>query len=105
MHQPWRTLAVVINKCLLGTSTSNDRLGKSRIDILWGMFYRENVDYPELNWEDFAFQINYRKLKKGIRENVPYPSSGKGLRGKKTADTPEAIVDVSEELDSEPARK
>ncbi|GJT56759.1 hypothetical protein Tco_0991813 [Tanacetum coccineum] len=73
MHQPWRTLAVVINKCLLGKSASNDRLGKSRIDILWGMFYRENVDYLELNWEDFAFQINYRKLKKGIHENVRYP--------------------------------
>ncbi|GJT22644.1 hypothetical protein Tco_0892581 [Tanacetum coccineum] len=30
---------------------------------------------------------------------------GKGLQGKKTADTPKAIVDVSEESDSKPARK
>ncbi|GJR63886.1 putative reverse transcriptase domain-containing protein [Tanacetum coccineum] len=55
MHQPWRTLAAIINKCLSGKTGSNDRLRKSRIDILWGMFYRENVDYPELIWEDFAF--------------------------------------------------
>ncbi|GJX46155.1 hypothetical protein Tco_0271345 [Tanacetum coccineum] len=48
MHQPWRTLAAIINKCLYGKAASNDRLRKSRIDILWGMFYRENVDYPEL---------------------------------------------------------
>ncbi|GJR37898.1 hypothetical protein Tco_1213582 [Tanacetum coccineum] len=48
MHQPWRTLAAIINKCLFGKTGSNDRLRKSRIDILWGMFYRENVDYPEL---------------------------------------------------------
>ncbi|GJZ18311.1 hypothetical protein Tco_0554434 [Tanacetum coccineum] len=34
-------------------------LRKSRINILWGMFYRENFDYPELIWEDFAFQIDY----------------------------------------------
>ncbi|GJV98914.1 hypothetical protein Tco_1554166 [Tanacetum coccineum] len=48
MHQPWRTLAAIINKCLSGKAASNNRLRKSRIDILWGMFYRENVDYPKL---------------------------------------------------------
>ncbi|GJW38115.1 retrovirus-related pol polyprotein from transposon TNT 1-94 [Tanacetum coccineum] len=48
MHQPWKTLATIINKCLSGKTASNDRLRKSRIDILWGMFYRENIDYPEL---------------------------------------------------------
>ncbi|GKB07728.1 hypothetical protein Tco_0836012 [Tanacetum coccineum] len=73
MHQPWRTLAAVINKCLSGKVASNDRLRKSRIDILWGMFYRENVDYPELIWEDLALQIDHRQLKKGKRENMPYP--------------------------------
>ncbi|GJT19588.1 hypothetical protein Tco_0878294 [Tanacetum coccineum] len=55
MHQPWRTLTTIINKCLSGKTASNDRLRKSRIDVLWGMFYRENVDYPELIWEDFSF--------------------------------------------------
>ncbi|GKF83515.1 hypothetical protein Tco_0245171, partial [Tanacetum coccineum] len=50
MHQPWTTLAAIINKCLSGKAASNDRLRKSKIDILWGMFYRENVDYPELIW-------------------------------------------------------
>nr|GFB16367.1 hypothetical protein [Tanacetum cinerariifolium] len=33
----------------------------------------ENVDYPELIWEDLAFQIDYIKEKKSIRENMPYP--------------------------------
>nr|GEU39145.1 retrovirus-related Pol polyprotein from transposon TNT 1-94 [Tanacetum cinerariifolium] len=33
----------------------------------------ENVDYPELIWEDFEFQIDYTQLKKGRRENMPYP--------------------------------
>ncbi|GKG53989.1 hypothetical protein Tco_0557512, partial [Tanacetum coccineum] len=32
-------------------------------------------------------------------------SRGKGSQGRKTADTPEATVDVSEESDSEAARK
>ncbi|GKF84543.1 hypothetical protein Tco_0249441 [Tanacetum coccineum] len=70
MHQPWRTLAAIINKCLSGKTGSNDRLRKSRTDILWGMFYRENIDYPELIWENFAFQIDHRKEKKSrIRED------------------------------------
>nr|GEX13719.1 hypothetical protein [Tanacetum cinerariifolium] len=108
----------------------------------------ENVDYPELIWEDFAFQIDYKQLKKGRRENMlylrigedfqdygfpipetmltkgikqsesyqmfikystgqipPKKSRGKGSQGKKMAYTSEADVDVSEESDSEPARK
>ncbi|GJW82085.1 retrovirus-related pol polyprotein from transposon TNT 1-94 [Tanacetum coccineum] len=55
MHQPWRTLAAIINKCLSRNTISNDKLRISRIDILRGMFYRENVNYPEMIWEDFAF--------------------------------------------------
>ncbi|GJS60829.1 hypothetical protein Tco_0655613 [Tanacetum coccineum] len=34
MHQPWRTLAAIINKCLSGKTASNDKLRKSKIDIL-----------------------------------------------------------------------
>ncbi|GJX08265.1 hypothetical protein Tco_0196197 [Tanacetum coccineum] len=73
MHQPWRTLAAIINKCLSGKTASNDKLRKSRIDILWGMFNRENVDYPALIWEDIAYQIDHRKEKRSRRENMPYP--------------------------------
>ncbi|GKC06581.1 hypothetical protein Tco_0998191, partial [Tanacetum coccineum] len=63
----------IIYKCLSGKTTSNDKLRKSRIDILWGMFYRENVDYPELIWEDLAFQIDHRKEKRSRRENMSFP--------------------------------
>nr|GEU67155.1 hypothetical protein [Tanacetum cinerariifolium] len=38
-----------------------------------GKFYRENVDYPELIWEDLAFQIDHKKGKKSRREYMPYP--------------------------------
>ncbi|GJW59877.1 hypothetical protein Tco_0109212, partial [Tanacetum coccineum] len=57
----------------LGYKASNDKLRKFRIDILWGMFYKENVDYPELIWEDLAFQIDHKKEKKSKREIMPYP--------------------------------
>nr|GEX81152.1 retrovirus-related Pol polyprotein from transposon TNT 1-94 [Tanacetum cinerariifolium] len=73
MHQPWRTLASIINKCLSGKTASNDKLRKSRIDILWGMFYRDSVNYLELIWEDLAFQIDYRKEKRSRHKNMPFP--------------------------------
>ncbi|GJY57660.1 hypothetical protein Tco_0457552 [Tanacetum coccineum] len=55
MSQPWRTLAAIINKGFSRKTASNDRLRKSKIDIKWGMSYKENADYPELIWEDFTF--------------------------------------------------
>ncbi|GJY53514.1 retrovirus-related pol polyprotein from transposon TNT 1-94 [Tanacetum coccineum] len=64
------TLAFLIK---LGYKASNDKLRKSRIDILWVMFYRENVDYLELIWEDLAFQVDHRKEKRSRRENMPFP--------------------------------
>nr|GEW17081.1 reverse transcriptase domain-containing protein [Tanacetum cinerariifolium] len=36
------------------------------------MFYKENVNYPELIWEDFAFQIDHRKERKSRCENMPF---------------------------------
>nr|GEY29494.1 retrovirus-related Pol polyprotein from transposon TNT 1-94 [Tanacetum cinerariifolium] len=35
MHQPWRTFAVIINKCISGKSVGLDRLKESRAQILW----------------------------------------------------------------------
>ncbi|GJV80989.1 retrovirus-related pol polyprotein from transposon TNT 1-94 [Tanacetum coccineum] len=38
-----------------------------------GMFYKENVDYLELIWEDFAFQIDHTMEKESRRETMPFP--------------------------------
>ncbi|GKG15305.1 hypothetical protein Tco_0354905, partial [Tanacetum coccineum] len=67
------TLASIINKCLSGKTTSNDRLRQSRVAIIWGMFHKKYVDFAELIWEDFSYQIDNRQLKKSIREIMPYP--------------------------------
>nr|GEX33977.1 hypothetical protein [Tanacetum cinerariifolium] len=73
MHHPWRTLASIINKCLLGKTNSNDRLCQSRVAIIWGMFHKKYVDFFELSWEDFSYQIDNMQLKKGRREIMLYP--------------------------------
>ncbi|GJX72451.1 hypothetical protein Tco_0309622 [Tanacetum coccineum] len=112
----------------LGYKTaSNDKLKKSRIDILWGMSNKENVNYPELIWEDFAYQIDHRKEKRSRHDMIvsrlkfvrigkdyqeyglpiPDKSRGKASKGKKTADESQETVDVSEESEPkpEPAKK
>nr|GEV08181.1 hypothetical protein [Tanacetum cinerariifolium] len=73
MHQPWRTFAVVINRCISGKSTCLDRLRPSRVQVLWGMFYKENVDFVTLLWEDFMFQEDNRDISPARKENMPYP--------------------------------
>ncbi|GJR35659.1 hypothetical protein Tco_1211343 [Tanacetum coccineum] len=63
MHQPWRTFAVLINRSLSGNTSSLDNLCLSRAQILWGMYHQKNVDYVELRWEDFIYQIDNKAYK------------------------------------------
>ncbi|GJZ01192.1 hypothetical protein Tco_0519153, partial [Tanacetum coccineum] len=61
MHQPWRTFATIINRSLSGKTTGLDKLRLFRAQILWGMYYKKNVDCVELLWEDFTYQIDDRE--------------------------------------------
>ncbi|GJR95916.1 hypothetical protein Tco_0268090 [Tanacetum coccineum] len=73
MHQPWRTFAAIINRCISGKTTGLDRLKLLRAQILWGMFYQKNVDYVALLWEDFMFQADNRDISPARKEHMPYP--------------------------------
>ncbi|GJS90754.1 hypothetical protein Tco_0773390 [Tanacetum coccineum] len=64
LHQPWRSFAAIINKCLSG-KPSYDSLRLSQAQIVWGMYNKKNVDYAYLLWEDFIFQIENKNTKKG----------------------------------------
>ncbi|GJW19308.1 hypothetical protein Tco_0026744 [Tanacetum coccineum] len=79
MHQPWRTFAVVINRCISRKSIGLDRLKPLRAQILWGMFYQKNVDYVALLWEDFMFQVDNREISSVRKENMPYPRFTKAI--------------------------
>ncbi|GKE17686.1 hypothetical protein Tco_1425263 [Tanacetum coccineum] len=77
MHQPWRTFATNINKCLSGKITGLEKMRLSRAQILWGMYYKKNVDFVELLWEDFVFQTNNKDTKK--QEKMYYPRFTKAV--------------------------
>ncbi|GKA96234.1 hypothetical protein Tco_0818329 [Tanacetum coccineum] len=64
LHQPWRSFAAIINKCLSG-KTSYDSLRLSQAQILWVMYNNKKVDYAYLLWEDFIYQIENKNTKKG----------------------------------------
>ncbi|GKB00979.1 hypothetical protein Tco_0829023, partial [Tanacetum coccineum] len=56
---------------LSGKTTGLDKLRLSRAQILWAMYYKKNVDYVELLWEDFTYQIDNKGHKK--QDKMYYP--------------------------------
>ncbi|GJZ93543.1 ribonuclease H-like domain-containing protein, partial [Tanacetum coccineum] len=73
MHQPRRTFAAIINRCISGKTTGLDRLRESRAQILWGMYNKKNVDFVALLWEDFMYQADNRDISPARKEHRPYP--------------------------------
>ncbi|GJV36748.1 hypothetical protein Tco_1409225 [Tanacetum coccineum] len=63
MHQPWRTLAAIINKCLSGKTASNDKLQKSRIDIFIQNHIRcvTNITHPDSTQESRGKELLKKK--------------------------------------------
>ncbi|GJZ84251.1 hypothetical protein Tco_0649590, partial [Tanacetum coccineum] len=62
VHQFWDSIYKhdTSYRSLSGKTTGLDKLRLSRAQILWRMYYKKNVDYVKLLWEDFTYQINNR---------------------------------------------
>nr|GEV71379.1 integrase, catalytic region, zinc finger, CCHC-type, peptidase aspartic, catalytic [Tanacetum cinerariifolium] len=71
LHQPWRSFAVVINKCMSGKSSGYDSLCLSQAQILWGMYHKKNIDFVYLLWEDFVYQVEHKDAKKSNKMYYP----------------------------------
>nr|GEU93516.1 hypothetical protein [Tanacetum cinerariifolium] len=71
MHQPWRSFATVINRCLSVKTTSLDSLHLSRAQIIWGMYDKKIVTYVYLLWEDLVYQVENNNSKKN--NDMCYP--------------------------------
>ncbi|GJS36534.1 retrovirus-related pol polyprotein from transposon TNT 1-94 [Tanacetum coccineum] len=91
MHQPWRTLAAIINKCLSRNTASKD--------------YQEyGLPIPEtMLTEAIKKSESYQMfIKYSTGQIRPKKSRGKGSQGKKTVDDSQETIDVSEESEPEP---
>nr|GEW97360.1 hypothetical protein [Tanacetum cinerariifolium] len=71
LHQPWRSFAAIINKCLIGKSSGYDSLRLSQAQILWGLYHKRNVDFAYLMWENFAYQVKHKDTKKSNEMYYP----------------------------------
>nr|GFB60084.1 hypothetical protein [Tanacetum cinerariifolium] len=71
LFQPWISFGAVINKCLTRKSSGFDSFRLSQTQLLWGLYHSRNIDYAFLIWEDFVYQIEHKKQKKGIEMYYP----------------------------------
>ncbi|GJZ00806.1 hypothetical protein Tco_0518235 [Tanacetum coccineum] len=53
-EQPWRAILSLINQCLTGKTSGNDKPRHPVLQMLWGIVTITNVDYAELLWEEFV---------------------------------------------------
>ncbi|GJV53422.1 hypothetical protein Tco_1449163, partial [Tanacetum coccineum] len=58
-------------KCLSGKSTRYDSLRLSQAQILYGMYYKKNIDYAYLLWEEFVYQVETKNAKRGNEMYYP----------------------------------
>ncbi|GKD36379.1 hypothetical protein Tco_1251888 [Tanacetum coccineum] len=49
---------VYMHQSLSGKTIGLYKLLLSRAQIIWGMYFQKNIDYVELLWEDFTYQID-----------------------------------------------
>nr|GEV23758.1 hypothetical protein [Tanacetum cinerariifolium] len=71
LHQPWRSFAAIVNKCLTGKSSGYNSLRLSQAQILWGLYHKRNVDFAYLMWEDFVYQVEHKDTKKSNEMYYP----------------------------------
>nr|GEU91640.1 retrovirus-related Pol polyprotein from transposon TNT 1-94 [Tanacetum cinerariifolium] len=71
LHQPWRSFAAIINKCLTRKSSGYDSVRLSQAQILWGLYHKRNVDFAYLMWKDFVYQVEHKDTKKSNEMYYP----------------------------------
>nr|GEY80703.1 hypothetical protein [Tanacetum cinerariifolium] len=71
LHQPLRSFAAIINKCLTKKSSGYDSLRLSQAQILWGLYQKRNVYFAYHMWEDFVYQVEHKDTKKSNEMYYP----------------------------------
>ncbi|GKA52220.1 hypothetical protein Tco_0745416 [Tanacetum coccineum] len=54
VYQPWRAILSLLNQCLTGKTSGNDKPRHPVLQMLWGIVTQTNVDHAELIWEEFT---------------------------------------------------
>ncbi|GKB51613.1 hypothetical protein Tco_0902366 [Tanacetum coccineum] len=109
MHQPWRTLAAIINKCLSGKTSSNGRLRKSRIEILWGKGSQEKKSTVTPKKKSFISTDDNIILEPDVAfelgKSISLNEAEKEEAARRVHATHERLVTVSDKSDPKPANR
>ncbi|GJV85970.1 hypothetical protein Tco_1525868 [Tanacetum coccineum] len=62
----------MINKCLTGKATTYDRPRLLMLQLIWGMFTYTHVEFADLIWEKFKYQIKSRRVNRQKQEMMPF---------------------------------
>ncbi|GJV69934.1 hypothetical protein Tco_1485443, partial [Tanacetum coccineum] len=52
LHQPWRAILSVLNRCLIGKDLSWDAVRLPILQILWDIVHSANLDFASLIWDE-----------------------------------------------------
>ncbi|GJW39346.1 hypothetical protein Tco_0065191 [Tanacetum coccineum] len=72
LHQPWRAILSVLNRCLMGKDSSWDTVRLPILQILWGIVHSANLDFASLIWDEFEWQIVERSSRPSKMSKLLY---------------------------------
>ncbi|GJZ29748.1 hypothetical protein Tco_0574395 [Tanacetum coccineum] len=72
LHQPWRAILSVLNRCLTGKDSSWDTVRLPILQILWGIVHSANLDFASLIWDEFEWQTVERSSRPSKMSKLLY---------------------------------
>ncbi|GJZ81259.1 hypothetical protein Tco_0646253 [Tanacetum coccineum] len=72
LHQPWRAILSVLNRCLTGKDLSWDTVILLILQILWGIVHSANLDFASLIWDEFEWQAVERSSRPSKMSKLLY---------------------------------
>ncbi|GJU87011.1 hypothetical protein Tco_1294557 [Tanacetum coccineum] len=72
LHQPWRVILSVLNRCLTGKDLSWGTVRLQILQILWGIVHSANLDFASLIWDEFEWKIVERSSRPSKMSKILY---------------------------------
>ncbi|GJX19982.1 hypothetical protein Tco_0222659 [Tanacetum coccineum] len=72
LHQPWRAILSVLNRCLTGKDSIWDTIRLLILQILWGIVHSDNLDFASLIWDEFKWKTVKRSSRPSNMSKLLY---------------------------------
>ncbi|GJW82426.1 hypothetical protein Tco_0146401 [Tanacetum coccineum] len=72
LHQPWRAILSVLNRCLTGKDSSWDTVRLPILQMLWGIVHSANLDFTSLIWDECEWKTVERSSRPSKMSKLLY---------------------------------